>query len=296
MLKLSVTLTILEKAGITILSILWPLTVFFLIWGKEIHIGAQKWSLLERNGFLCFFRMFQILKFTFFNVLLSLFDVLTDLSTCIFLWEEGHPAWALLTAFWMLMPFVVGVMDFFARWMTCVHSKLFPLQDHREMVEGRTAGLQHLQRICLGLLPWGCLSSSHGTFFHIITIQFPAFQGDDNAQPVEGQALVRPQLRAAQLSFPRLQEGARNHQWGRKGLLRGIRGWTEEILCLFSEINFHMAHVDSKAHNSLFLEQNVWQYRSRQIGALLILDLCKLFVLIAVSEILLLWPCKQISN
>ena len=59
--------------------------------------------------------MFQILKFTFCNVLLSLFDVLTDLSTCIFLWEEGHPAWALLTAFWMLMPFVVGVMDFFAR-------------------------------------------------------------------------------------------------------------------------------------------------------------------------------------
>ena len=55
------------------------------------------------------------MKFAFFNVLLSLFDVLTDLSTCIFLWEEGHPAWALLTAFWMLMPFTVGVMDFFAR-------------------------------------------------------------------------------------------------------------------------------------------------------------------------------------
>ena len=64
------------------------------------------------------FRMFQLLKFMFFNVLLSLFDVLSDLYTCIFLWEEGHPAWALLTAFWMLMPFTVGVMDFFARWMT----------------------------------------------------------------------------------------------------------------------------------------------------------------------------------
>ena len=110
MLKLSVILKTLEKAGI-----LWPLKVFFLIWGKEIHIGAKKRSLLECNGFLCSFRMFQILKFTFFNVLLSLFDVLTDLSTCIFLWEEGHPAWALLTAFWMLMPFTVGVMDFFAR-------------------------------------------------------------------------------------------------------------------------------------------------------------------------------------
>ena len=82
---------ILDKAGITVLSILWFLKVPL------------------------FCRMFQILKFTFFNVLLSLFDVLTDLSTCIFLWEEGHPAWALLTAFWMLMPFIVGVMDFFAR-------------------------------------------------------------------------------------------------------------------------------------------------------------------------------------
>ena len=65
----------------------------------------------------CFFRMFQfqLLKFMFFNVLLSLFDVLSDLYTCIFLWEEGHPAWALLTGFWMLLPFIVGVMDFFAR-------------------------------------------------------------------------------------------------------------------------------------------------------------------------------------
>ena len=63
------------------------------------------------------FRMFQfqLLKFMFFNVLLSLFDVLSDLYTCIFLWEEGHPAWALLTGFWMLLPFIVGVMDFFAR-------------------------------------------------------------------------------------------------------------------------------------------------------------------------------------
>ena len=121
--------------------------------------------------------MFQILKFTFFNVLLSLFDVLTDLSTCIFLWEEGHPAWALLTAFWMLMPFIVGVMDFFARWMTrhCLHNKLLPLQDHREMVEKRTTRLQQLQRICLGFLLWGCLSSSNGTCFYTITSSFPAF-------------------------------------------------------------------------------------------------------------------------
>ena len=65
------------------------------------------------------------------------------------------------------------------------------------------------------------------------------FQGDDNAQPVEGQALVRPQLRAGQLSFPRLQKGARNHQWGRKGLLRGIRGWTGEKSCWCAKINLY---------------------------------------------------------
>ena len=33
-----------------------------------------------------------------------------------------------------------------------LHNKVHPLQDHREMVEKRTAGLQHLQRICLGFL------------------------------------------------------------------------------------------------------------------------------------------------
>ena len=56
--------------------------------------------------------MFQILKFLFFNVFLGLFDVLTDLHTCLFLWEEGHPAWALVTGWWMLTPFVASAIDF----------------------------------------------------------------------------------------------------------------------------------------------------------------------------------------
>ena len=72
------------------------------------------------------------------------------------------------------------------------------------------------------------------------------FQGDDNAQPVEGQALVRPQLRAAQLSFTRLQKGARDHQWGRKGLLRGIRGWTKEILCQCSKVDLSFFMLNPK--------------------------------------------------
>ena len=49
--------------------------------------------------------------------------------------------------------------------MIYVHNKLLPLQDHWEMEEKRTARLQHLQRICLGLLLWGCLSSPHGNCF-----------------------------------------------------------------------------------------------------------------------------------
>ena len=51
--------------------------------------------------------------------------------------------------------------------MTCCYqpNKFLPLQNHREMVEKRAARLQHLQRICLGLLPWGCRSSPHGNCF-----------------------------------------------------------------------------------------------------------------------------------
>ena len=56
-----------------------------------------------------------MLKFTFFNVILGLTDVLTDLSTFFFLWEEDHVLWALLTAQWMLMPFLIHAFDFIIR-------------------------------------------------------------------------------------------------------------------------------------------------------------------------------------
>ena len=59
--------------------------------------------------------MIQVLKFTFFNVILGLTDVLTDLSTFFFLWEEDHVLWALLTAQWMLMPFLTHAFDFIFR-------------------------------------------------------------------------------------------------------------------------------------------------------------------------------------
>jgi len=59
--------------------------------------------------------MFAILKFTFFNVILGLADILTDLITFLFLLDEGHFAWALLTAQWIVMPFLVNASDFLLR-------------------------------------------------------------------------------------------------------------------------------------------------------------------------------------
>ena len=59
--------------------------------------------------------MFQVLKFTFFNVILGLTDILTDLSTFFFLLEEDHVLWALLTAQWMVMPFITHALDFIIR-------------------------------------------------------------------------------------------------------------------------------------------------------------------------------------
>ena len=59
--------------------------------------------------------MIAVLKFTFFNVILGLTDVLTDLSTFLFLWEEDHSLWALLTAQWMVTPFLIHAFDFLIR-------------------------------------------------------------------------------------------------------------------------------------------------------------------------------------
>ena len=62
-------------------------------------------------------KMFAILKFTFFNVILGLADILTDLITFLFLLDEGHFAWALLTAQWIVMPFLVNASDFLLRYI-----------------------------------------------------------------------------------------------------------------------------------------------------------------------------------
>ena len=59
--------------------------------------------------------MLEVLKFTFFNVILGLTDILTDLSTFFFLLEEDHVSWALLTALWMVTPFFVHALDFVIR-------------------------------------------------------------------------------------------------------------------------------------------------------------------------------------
>ena len=60
-------------------------------------------------------KMLAIIKFTFFNVILGLADVLTDLTTFLFLLEEGHVTWAFLTAQWMVTPFIVEAFIFLVR-------------------------------------------------------------------------------------------------------------------------------------------------------------------------------------
>ena len=60
-------------------------------------------------------KMLAIIKFTFFNVILGLADVLTDLTTFLFLLEEGHVTWAFLTAGWMVTPFIVEAFNFLVR-------------------------------------------------------------------------------------------------------------------------------------------------------------------------------------
>ena len=62
-----------------------------------------------------FSRMIPVLKFTFFNVILGLTDVLTDLSTFFFLLAEEHVLWALLTAQWMVTPFLIHALEFIIR-------------------------------------------------------------------------------------------------------------------------------------------------------------------------------------
>ena len=58
--------------------------------------------------------MIKILKFIFFNVVLGLTDVTSDLAT-FFTLVEDHPLWAILTASWMVTPFLVHATTFLLR-------------------------------------------------------------------------------------------------------------------------------------------------------------------------------------
>ena len=55
----------------------------------------------------------EILKFLFFNVILPLFDVGTDVQAFIlYLFYDNHPSWAYLTLFWIFNPFFVHLFKF----------------------------------------------------------------------------------------------------------------------------------------------------------------------------------------
>ena len=60
-------------------------------------------------------RMIALCKFIFFNVILGLTDVSTDLATFFDLSNEEHPLWAALTASWMTTPFCIHAVIFLAR-------------------------------------------------------------------------------------------------------------------------------------------------------------------------------------
>ena len=58
--------------------------------------------------------MIKIFKFLVFNVVIGLTDVLSDLAT-FFTLVEDHPLWAILTASWMVTPFLVHATAFLLR-------------------------------------------------------------------------------------------------------------------------------------------------------------------------------------
>ena len=59
--------------------------------------------------------MLALCKVVFFNVILGLADVLTDLATFFDLSADDHPLWAALTASWMTTPFCVHAFIFLIR-------------------------------------------------------------------------------------------------------------------------------------------------------------------------------------
>ena len=74
----------------------------------------EKWEVTRNIRSFC--RMIALGKFVFFNVVLGLSDVSTDLATFFNLSREDHPLWAALTAAWMATPFCVNAITFLLRW------------------------------------------------------------------------------------------------------------------------------------------------------------------------------------
>ena len=57
--------------------------------------------------------IFKLIKFFFFNVILPLFDIGTDVQVFIlYLFFDKHPNWAFLTLFWIFNPFLVHLGTF----------------------------------------------------------------------------------------------------------------------------------------------------------------------------------------
>ena len=62
--------------------------------------------------------MKKVLMFVLFNVILNGMDVATDLSTFLkLIWDGQHWYWASLTLTWMLTPFLIHCLGFFANLM-----------------------------------------------------------------------------------------------------------------------------------------------------------------------------------
>ena len=58
-------------------------------------------------------QIFKLFKFIFFNIILPVFDISTDVQAFIlYLFYDNHPNWAYLTLFWIFNPFFVQLFKF----------------------------------------------------------------------------------------------------------------------------------------------------------------------------------------
>ena len=60
--------------------------------------------------------IFAFSKFVLFNAVLPAVDIGTDFITFFTLQSAGHPKWAVLTLFWMFVPFIVRLGVLVCKW------------------------------------------------------------------------------------------------------------------------------------------------------------------------------------